>query len=310
MKIYRARLMDEILPKEQSPLPIWQELIDLSDTQDYFTDDPYIADRIVFIDLHQAHHLNIRKSISQHWLYKKYSSKILVWNETDRPIFDVRGLYVNVPKSLLEDKAIVPIPYLHVPADSLFHGTNFSTKGRTITCTYRGTNTHKCRNHLCSLQMSGYSIIDSTKSDSLSKTDFLNELDSSIHAICPRGHGLCSFRLYEAMARGCLPVIVADNWIAPKVIPWDRFCTFVKEAEVPQLPTRLMYSNREISRRQGALMQAYSMYLAPNVRMNYFLRQISDVPVGECLTLSNATKVHNVNLILRRKLVSLKRLIM
>lgn len=310
MKIYLARLMEDILPPEQSPLPTWQDLTDRSGNHDYFTNDPNIADRIVFIDLHQAHHLNVRKSVSQHWLYKKYSNKILVWNETDRPIFDVRGLYVNVPKSVSEDKAIVPIPYLHVPADSLFHGTNFSTKGRKIKCTYRGTNTHKCRRNLSSLQVTGYSLVDSTMSDSLSRTDFLSELDNSIHVICPRGHGLSSFRLYEAMARGCLPVIVADGWIAPQIIPWDRFCTFVKEAEIPQLPKRLIYSELEISNRQAALMQAYSTYLAPNVRMDYFLRQISDVPDGECLTISNATKLYNINLKLRTKVMSLKRLIM
>lgn len=300
--------MEEILPPNQSPLPIWQKLADLSNTNDSFTKTPDAADRIIFIDLHQAHHLDVRRFVSKHHLFKNHKNKILVWNEKDRPLFDVRGLYVNVPSYLKNDVTIVPIPYLFVPADPLFHGTNFSASQRTLTCTYRGTNTHKCRKVLSQLQIPDSSLIDSTLSNSIPKHEFLAELDRSIHALCPRGHGLTSFRLYEVMARGCLPVIIADGWVPPKGISWQSFCTFVDEKDTQQLADRLDYAVDLITQRQKTLVDEFNTHLAPNVRMNYFLDQISDIPYGNCLSISNVAKSHNLNLKIRQKVMGIRAL--
>lgn len=306
MKIHLVRFMKDTLPDESSPLPVWNQLIELSGTQNCFTDEPSSADRIVFIDLHQAHHLDIRQTILRHQLFTEYRHKIIVWNETDRPLFTVRGLYVNVPQILRQDSAVTPIPYLFVPADSLFHGINFSTAGRTMKCTYRGSNTHKCRRKLNTINQPDYSLIDSSRSNSIPKSEYLTELDHSLHALCPRGHGLTSFRLYEAMGRGCLPVIIADGWIPPKGIAWDNFCTFVKESHIDYLPNLLSYSESELFRRQKSLKREFDLYLAPEVRMNYFLKQISDVPYGDCLSMSLTAKMYNMNLKLRQKIMSLK----
>jgi hypothetical protein len=302
--------MKDSVPVGSSPLPVWNQLIELSSTCKFFSDDPSSADRIIFIDIHQAHHLDVRQTIAQHQLYKDNSDKIFVWNEQDRPLFNVRGFYVNVPNVLKADRTIAAIPYLFVPADSLFHGTNFSRNGRTVTCSYRGTNTHKCRKVLTAIKHQNYSLVDSTKSNSVTKTEYLTELDHSLHAICPRGHGLTSFRLYEAMARGSLPVIIADGWLPPKGIAWEKVCTFVKESDIEFISNHLNYSDSEISNRQELLAQEFNAFLAPDVRMNYFLQQISDVPHGDCLSMSCVTKRHNVNLKLRQKVMSLKRLIL
>ena len=309
MKIHLVRLMEEFLPPDQSPLPIWQKLADLSNKNDSFTKNPDEADRIIFIDLHQAHQIDVRKFVSQHQLYKNHGDKILVWNEKDRPLFDVRGLYVNVPHQFKYEAAIVPIPYLFVPADSLFHGTNFSIRHRSLTCTYRGTNTHRCRNVLSKLQIPGCSLIDSSLSNSIPKLEFLAELDKSVHALCPRGHGLTSFRLYEGMARGCLPVIIADGWVPPKGISWQSFCTFVHEKDTQEFADRLDYNVEEIYQRQRSLVTAYNTHLTPNVRMNYFLNQISDIPYGNCLSISNVAKYYNLNLKIRQKVMGIKAIV-
>lgn len=298
--------MEGILSPEKSPLPVWKNLINFSNTNSNFTDDPDDADRIIFIDLHQAHHLDVRKSVAQHRLYKQHSHKILVWNEKDCPFFDVRGLYVNVPEKLKGEPTIVPIPYLFVPADSLFNGTNFSTLARTVTCTYRGTNTHKCRKVLSTLELSGYSLINSTVSNSIPQNEFLAELDNSVHALCPRGHGLTSFRLYEVMARGCLPVIIADGWVPPKGISWQSFCTFVDEKDTAKFADQLDYTITEVTQRQKTLVNEFNTHLAPNVRMNYFLDQISDIPFGDCLSISSSAKHYNLNLKVRQKVMALK----
>jgi hypothetical protein len=303
MKIHLVRLMEEILPPDQSPLPIWHKLADLSYKNDSFTEIPDDADRIIFIDLHQVQHVDVRKFISKHRLYRDHKNKILVWNERDRPLFDVRGLYVNVPKQLKNEVTSIPIPYLFVPADSLFYGTNFTTHSRTRRCTYRGTNTHKCRRVLSKLHIPDCSLIDSTLSNSIPTHEFLAELDNSVHALCPRGHGLTSFRLYEVMARGCLPVIIADGWVPPRGISWQSFCTVVQEKDTSKFAEKLDYTIKDVTRRQATLANEFNTLLAPNVRMNYFIDQISDIPFGDCLSLSTIAKHYNLNLKVREKIM-------
>jgi hypothetical protein len=79
-------------PTAQSPLPLWNQLIELSDPQNLFTIATCSANRNIFIDLHQTHHLEVRNTFVSHTLFTEYRYKILVWNEMDRPVFDVRGL--------------------------------------------------------------------------------------------------------------------------------------------------------------------------------------------------------------------------
>jgi hypothetical protein len=57
---------------------------------------------------------------------------------------------------------------------------------------------------------------------------------------------------------------------------------------------------------QEYLRREFNAYLAPYVRMNYFLKQTSEVPYGDCLSISLTAKMHSMNLKLRQKVMSLK----
>ena len=44
---------------------------------------------------------------------------------------------------------------------------------------------------------------------------FRSVMGRSRFVLCPRGKGTSSIRLYEALAYGCVPVIISDDWVAP-----------------------------------------------------------------------------------------------
>ena len=58
---------------------------------------------------------------------------------------------------------------------------------------------------------------------------------SSRFIICPRGVGVSSMRLFEAMELGCVPVIVSDDWVPPSGPRWDDFSIRVPEQNLHQL---------------------------------------------------------------------------
>ncbi|XP_078429365.1 putative glycosyltransferase At3g07620 [Wolffia australiana] len=55
--------------------------------------------------------------------------------------------------------------------------------------------------------------------------------------ICARGYEVHSPRVVEAILKGCVPVIVSDNYVPPffEVLDWDKFSVAIKEEDVPRL---------------------------------------------------------------------------
>jgi len=67
--------------------------------------------------------------------------------------------------------------------------------------------------------------------------DFINTSLKSKFVLCPRGYGLSSFRLYEAMQLDAVPVYISDHFWTPFTheLNWDDFCVMVKEEEIPNI---------------------------------------------------------------------------
>ena len=57
--------------------------------------------------------------------------------------------------------------------------------------------------------------------------------------VCPRGEGLSSVRLFEAMRVGKCPVIVSDGWAAPPFVDWESCAIRVAQRDLRHLPAIL-----------------------------------------------------------------------
>lgn len=57
--------------------------------------------------------------------------------------------------------------------------------------------------------------------------------EQSYFTLCPRGYGKTSFRLYEAMNLGSVPVYIYDDpWIPFDNVGWEEFCLFIEPDEI------------------------------------------------------------------------------
>jgi len=115
-------------------------------------------------------------------------------------------------------------------------------KERDIFCSFVGANTHSIRRKLQEqlkgdnnyyFEMGGWVLnVPKHKEDT-----FKNITERSIFTLCPRGDGPTSFRMYEAMQLGSIPVYVYDvKWIPyEKELNWIDLCIFVNENEIPHI---------------------------------------------------------------------------
>jgi hypothetical protein len=64
-------------------------------------------------------------------------------------------------------------------------------------------------------------------------------LSKSKFVLAPRGAGLSSFRQYEAMAFGCVPVVLSDDLRQPDSVDWSECSVKIAESDVSSLASVL-----------------------------------------------------------------------
>lgn len=65
---------------------------------------------------------------------------------------------------------------------------------------------------------------------------YRNFIAQSTFTLCPRGYGLTSFRIAEALAYGSIPVYISDKFVFPHNIDFEKYGVIVRENELDKLP--------------------------------------------------------------------------
>ncbi len=124
----------------------------------------------------------------------------------------------------------IPIPLVCSPIkDELKPKLN-----KDIFCSFVGSATHPIRNLMYNSlhKNSKYIIYGKQWTPSVSDSDFNNFItltSRSVFSLCPRGYGRSSFRLYEVMQLGSIPVFIYDYKWCPfeDEINWNDFCVLI-----------------------------------------------------------------------------------
>lgn len=134
---------------------------------------------------------------------------------------------------------IVPIPLVcgSIPKEII------PNKEKTIFASFVGSrNTHPIRMDMCKYLSGkdGYTITAGNWSTSVPMDNFMQFLDitcASKFALAPRGYGKSSFRLYEILQLGAVPVYISDIHYLPWTdeLDWDDFCVPVNEDEIEEI---------------------------------------------------------------------------
>jgi len=99
--------------------------------------------------------------------------------------------------------------------------------------------------------------LDNNLSDDF-KQKYIDHTNKFKYALCPRGTGISSVRLFEAMAMNCTPIIIADNYKLPldNIINWDNYIIRVPERDVLKIENYLEPKNN--------ILEIYNKYFSNN----------------------------------------------
>jgi hypothetical protein len=138
-----------------------------------------------------------------------------------------------------ENSVYEPIPLLCDPHPLI---ENESKQYKVVFC---GRRTHELREKMFDTlsNVEGYNLYD-TSSAAISQEDvdtFRTLLSDSIFGLCPRGYGPASFRFYETIQMGCIPIYISDKFWLPfrEYINWNKLCLMISPDQIHHIPAKV-----------------------------------------------------------------------
>jgi len=259
-------------------------------TQDRFhchtlTEDPDAADVILFLDGHQ-HYADLRlNAIHEHPLARRYRAKSLVYSELDQPWCAMPGLYVSMPGRFFDWHRQRPCSYLSRINTMVEENTKIR-EAPSLLFSYMGRRCHPLRDRILKIEHPRAYIEDTTGFDFFGgstpelaqrKHFFASIVRDSKFVLCPRGGGLASFRLFETLAAGRVPVIISDGWVPPVGPMWDRVALRVPESQVDRVASIVQSRESEFDAMARNARSAWEQWFAPDVLFHRMIENCGDI---------------------------------
>jgi len=213
-------------------------------------DDPGAADLILFVET-DAGAGDYFHRVRRHPLYREFRSKSYLFAAEDKVVPFLPGVYASIERRWYREAWTRTGFYLGVkekedrpyrPDHSPTH--LFSFVG--------AANAHPVRERIMELDGSDAILIDShAESLAVERGEiepvpreefarrYVRAIDDCAFVLCPRGGGTSSFRLFETMMLGRVPVIISDQWVPPEGPDWESFSLSVPEQDVEGVPELL-----------------------------------------------------------------------
>lgn len=214
----------------------------------FLTDSPDNADVVLFVGSSEPSFRDVMTST----IYKSHSNKSVLFESGDRCIPLLPGVYAGLQKnwSRFSCGAAVSGFYIRVTENDSLDISEPIEDSRYLYSFIGNRRNHPIRKEILRLVDLRAFLRDSSR-DPVQQADgacgsnqvrgrlFRDVMANSKFVLCPRGIGISSWRLFETMRAGRVPVIISDQWVPPVGPDWTTFCIFVKEREITSIPQLL-----------------------------------------------------------------------
>ena len=262
--------------------------------------DPSIADVVLFVERHRSE--DDLPRVMQMPIYRDYRHKFVVHNGKDYPRALVPGLYPNLSERWAGILGCQGAPFLNDPNPFLTADISWNGHVERLASFFGDCLRKPIRAKLLSraagaawrdisitetaAEFNGTRLRGDIEAHNELKRAFVLDLRSAKFALCPRGTGASTYRLFEAMQCGRAPVVISDGWARPPGPDWDSFAIFVAERHIDDLPRILRSREGEWEERGAKAQAAWRAFYSPERVGMTVVHQAIDV-----LRVSNAKRL-------------------
>ena len=208
--------------------------------------------------------------------YLAFPDKCAVYTEDDNYLPLAPGVYCSAQVDA-SSRAGRTFSYAYISRNGRYTNPFVAETGATekkFLFSFQGGSTCMLRKRLFNLKFdrpdvmientSTYYHWDLTQPDREQRQQVYAETLASSHfVLCPKGAGTGSIRLFEVMNAGVAPVLIADDYLLPEHIDWDKFLLRIPERDIERLP-ELLEPHRASSAERGRLArEAFLAHFTP-----------------------------------------------
>jgi hypothetical protein len=167
-------------------------------------------------------------------VFRAHREKCYIFDQRPRSYCSMPGLFTSVPRPVIRPTFQVPWSYHQIesPSEVLGDSAEKWTEPDLLFSYVGSANSHPSRPPLLELRHPR-AIVERVEGhlnwsrDAPGYVDrrenFAEIIFRSSFVLCPRGRATSSFRFYEVMAAGRVPVVIADDWVPPQGVNLDEF---------------------------------------------------------------------------------------
>ncbi len=212
--------------------------------QHQLTDDPAAADIILFAESHYNWD-PYSLQVLFHPIYRRFAEKCFLYHDSDYALPIVRGIYPSIQRRDYRADRCRGGAYIARIAKNAAIRHEPGTTGEKWLYTFSGENNSPVRAELFR-RRHPQGLVRDTTGQRLWEVKPGPELEAFTEAyaraildsrfvLCPAGLGPSSYRLFETMEMGRVPVILSDQWVPPPGPRWSEFSLHLPESSVPEL---------------------------------------------------------------------------
>jgi Exostosin family len=267
----------------------FRSFFELAGITNRLVDDFNEADIILFLEPSIiADHRSYAKQLLKHPAVCLYPERCYTYNGIDRTHAILPGLYVSLAKELADPWFHSGAPHCAFPNDHVnrFEPPEKDTlldKSR-LAC-FRGSETCPLRRELFDAAKNRYSSAITIRerygaffaNGEEGQRIYCEEIRDHAFSLAPAGYGPSSFRIYESMALGRVPVVIADSWMPPAHVAWHECCLIIPEKDLWNLENILADDFHRASELGANARMTYQKYFAPTTMMSYLVESLERI---------------------------------
>jgi hypothetical protein len=244
------------------------------------------ADVILFVENH-AHGDPYCLSIRHHPVYRQFPEKCFIYHDDDNAVAVLRGIYPSIRKRDYLIDRCRSAGYIARIAENDSVRYDPAPRARRYLYSFAGEANSEVRSSLFARAHPDGLIRDTTgkrlwqmepgPTRDLFTMEYAETILDSQFVLCPAGFGPATYRLFEAMEMGRVPVILSDEWVPPPGPRWEEFSIRVPECCAGEISAILSnYSDRhEVMGRLAR--SAWEQWFAKPVCFHRFIELCADI---------------------------------
>jgi len=197
-------------------------------------DHPKDADIVIFVEPQRKYQSDIRREP----MYREYREKVMVLDFFDNPEPQIPGLYVGLGAKESSSDLYQAGYYIRVADNEMIDPSRMKGVQQDLLYSFIGkvSNSPIVRDGIMSLKHPRGFALNQSSNQSDNDINYVNTIFRSKFVLAPRGIGPASWRLFETLKAGRVPVIISDEWAPPQGVRWTDISVRVSESNIKQIP--------------------------------------------------------------------------